>query len=154
MAAEWTVDANILVYCVDRQDPVRKAVAEAVMRAAAAADIALARQVIGEFFHAASRKGKLPARDASRIAQDYASGYETFGASADAFVAALDEAASGRTQFWDAMLLAACAEKGIGTLLTEDMAPGRHRMGVEIVNPFKPDPAARKTLKKLGLAAR
>jgi predicted nucleic acid-binding protein len=154
VAADWTVDTNILIYCVDRSENEKRAVAESLMLAADRADISLARQTIGEFFHAASRKGKLPFVEAAAVARNYLQGYEIFEASGNTFETALEEAATGRTQFWDALLLAACAENGIAVLLTEDMAEGRHRLGVEIVDPFKPGAAAKKTLKRLGIAPR
>ena len=152
--ADWTVDANILIYCVDRLEAAKRDVAETVMAAANRDDIALARQAIGEFFHAASRKGKLPPEAAAAVAADYLRGYDTFGANEADFEVALAEAATGRTQFWDAVLLAACARSGIMVLLTEDLAQGQHRLGVEIVNPFAPSPAGRKAMKKRGISAR
>lgn len=154
MAADWTIDANIPIYAIDTRDPSKWARAKDIMAHANRADISIARQTIGEFFHASTRKNLLSRSAALETARGYLDGYDTFAASEGALAKALDEAATGRTQFWDAVLLASCAEAGIRVLLTEDMAEGRHALGVEIVNPFKPGPTGRKILKKLGIGAR
>jgi predicted nucleic acid-binding protein len=154
VTADWTIDANIPLYAIDTRDPIKWARAKDVMAQADRANISIARQTIGEFFFASVRKNLLPRSIAAETARGYLAGYDTFAASHDALAKAIAEAATGRTQFWDALVLAACAENGIRVLLTEDMAEGRHALGVEIVDPFKPGPAGRKTLKKLGIAAR
>lgn len=152
--SDWTVDANVLVYALDRKADEKRPIAEAALVALRASGAPMARQAIGEFVYATVRKGKLTRDVATHAAREFMANFETFGASHDAFELALDEAATGQTQFWDAVLLAACAEAGIDLLLTEDMAQGRHRLGVEIVNPFAPSPAGRKALKKRGISAR
>jgi predicted nucleic acid-binding protein len=154
VAADWTLDTNVLIYAIDHTDMVKWAIASDIGAAAENSDIHLPRQAIGEFFQTCSRKQLLPRDEAYAMARRYLAAFDHFQASDKAFVAALDEAATGRTQFWDAVLLASCAENGIKVLLTEDMAQGTHPLGVEIVNPFKPSPSARKTMKKLGIAAR
>lgn len=154
MTADWSIDANILIYLVDADDESKWTVAGQVMHAARAARILLPRQTIGEFYNAAVKKRYLARPEAAEIAREYLDFFETFPASHDAIATALAEAETGRTQFWDAVLLAACAEKKIDLLLTEDMAQGPHRLGVEIVNPFAPTPSGRKILKKRGISAR
>lgn len=154
MTADWTIDANVLIYQVDAADEAKWAVAGRVMAAARTSRILLPRQTVGEFYNAAVKKRYLARTEAAEIAREYLALFETFPASHAAVELALAEAETGRTQFWDAVLLAACADKGIRYLLTEDMAEGPHPLGVEIVNPFKVGPATRKTLKKLGIAAR
>jgi predicted nucleic acid-binding protein len=41
-------------------------------------------------------------------------------------------------QFWDALLVATVAEKGVTVLFSEDMQDGQIVNGVRIVNPFGP----------------
>lgn len=151
---DWTVDTNVLVYALDRAADERRQIAETAIVALRASGAPMARQAIGEFVYATVRKGKLTREVATHVAREFLANFGTFAASHAAFELALDEAATGQTQFWDAVLLAACAEHGIDLLLSEDMAPGRHRLGVEIVNPFAPTPSGRKTLKKRGISAR
>jgi predicted nucleic acid-binding protein len=38
--------------------------------------------------------------------------------------------------FWDALIWAAAAENGVGTIYTEDFQDGRNIEGVRFVNPF------------------
>jgi predicted nucleic acid-binding protein len=154
VAGDWTVDTNVLVYAFDLHETARRDVALGLLDEMDRHDIRLPRQTIAEFFHACVRKGYLLRPAAHRNALRFLTGYETFAATREAYALALDEALRGDTQIWDALILAACAENGIKVLLTEDMAQGQHRLGVEIVNPFAPTPAGRKTLKKRGISAR
>ncbi len=39
-------------------------------------------------------------------------------------------------QFWDALILATCAEHGVKRLYTEDFGPQKQALGVVLVNPF------------------
>jgi predicted nucleic acid-binding protein len=41
--------------------------------------------------------------------------------------------------FWDALIIAAAAQGGADTLLSEDLNPGQIIAGVRVVNPFAPD---------------
>lgn len=41
-----------------------------------------------------------------------------------------------QVSYWDAMLLAACAEAGVTRLYTEDLQSAPRIAGIEIVNPF------------------
>jgi predicted nucleic acid-binding protein len=154
VAGSWTVDTNVLVYAFDLDEEHRRNVALELLDEKDRHDIRLPRQTIGEFFHAAIRTHHLNREGAARNAQRFLAAHETFVASADAYAKAIEEAATGNTQIWDALIVAACADNGIDLLLTEDMAEGRYRLGVEIVNPFKPGPGGRKALKKRGIAAR
>ena len=45
--------------------------------------------------------------------------------------------------FWDAMLWATARQSGCSAILTEDMQDGRRLSGVEFINPFTVDAAAR-----------
>ena len=60
-----------------------------------------------------------------------------------ALVDAMDAVAEHRLSFWDAMLWATARQSGCSAILTEDMQDGRRLSGVEFINPFTVDAAAR-----------
>lgn len=137
MSAErFTLDTNILVYAVDARAGAKRELAAKIVAAAARCDCPLALQAIGEFFVAATRKLKLPAKDAATRARQLMLGFETFAHSQNAVRAAMEEAATGRFSFWDALLLAAAAESGCTSVLSEDMADGARFGATNVVHPF------------------
>ncbi len=96
-------------------------------------------QVIGEFFHVASRKLKVSRVEIARQARKLIALNRTFAATAETTVRAIGLAASGVLSFWDANLVSAAEAAGCTHLLTEDMHDGLRLGNLEIVNPFDGD---------------
>jgi predicted nucleic acid-binding protein len=63
----------------------------------------------------------------------------------------LAQSAAGRLSYWDALLLASCAQAGLTVLLSEDMQDGFKLGGVEVVNPFGPSGLSARAREVLGL---
>ncbi|NBC46715.1 MAG: PIN domain nuclease, partial [Gammaproteobacteria bacterium] len=59
-AQRFSVDTNILIYSIDTDAGARHDQAQAVMDRLPDADCVLTLQALAEFFHAATRKGKMP----------------------------------------------------------------------------------------------
>ena len=55
---------------------------------------------------------------------------------ATAHVAALNLAAEKQVQYWDALIIAVCAEQGVTQLYTEDAQSAVKLLGVKCVSPF------------------
>ena len=134
--ARFTLDTNILVYCIDSAAGVRREMARQVVEAAVRRDCRLTVQAISEFYAAATRKGMMPRNEAAAQASDWLDLFPTLAASPSAVRTALITAAGGRAAYWDALLLATAAEGGCSAVLTEDMADGATLDGVRVVNPF------------------
>lgn len=151
MSAErFTLDTNILVYAVDAREGRKREFAAQIIEAAATRDCPLALQVVGEFYAAASAKLKLPATDAAARAAQLVAAFETFGYSVHAVRAALEEAPRGGFSYWDSMLLAAAAEAGCTTILSEDMADSARFGSITVINPFGRDGLAPQAKAVLG----
>jgi predicted nucleic acid-binding protein len=124
MTDRFTLDTNVLVDAHDFADPVRRRLAETLIRDAALVDCVLTLQSIGELFRALTRKlGATPVQ-AAHAARFYASMFPTAAPSTVSLDLALDAAEKGRFAFWDAYLLAAAAEAGCATCLSADMHDG------------------------------
>lgn len=139
-AGRFTLDTNVLVYCVDSAAGPRRETARRVVEAAARRDCRLTLQAVSEFYAAAIRRGTMPRDEAAAQAGDWLDLFPAaLAASPGAVRAALAAAAAGRASYWDALLLATAAEGGCVVVLTEDMADGAVLGGVQVVNPFGPD---------------
>jgi predicted nucleic acid-binding protein len=138
-AGRFTLDTNVLVYCVDSAAGRRRELARQVVEAAIGRDCRLTLQAVSEFYAAATRKGTMPRSEAAAQASDWLDLFPAIAGSPAAVRAALAAAAAGRAAYWDALLLATAAEGGCGAVLTEDLADGATLEGVRVVNPFGDD---------------
>jgi predicted nucleic acid-binding protein len=149
-APRFTLDANVLVYTVDRRAGARRAIVLEILDRAATRDCWLMLQAISEFYAAATRKGLLERRKAAELASAWLTVFPTATASPDGVRAALADAASGRMSYYDGLIVATAAEAGCGAILSEDMADGARFGGVEIVNPFAGDALSARAAALLG----
>lgn len=137
--ARLALDANVLVYAADSRAGVKSARAREIIRLAARGGrCTLSMQMIGEFFHAATRKGLVDRRAAAERAVDYMGVFRIADPAASDARIALAEAA-GRFSYWDALLLATLGRAGCTLLLSEDMHDGASLAGVTVRNPFAGD---------------
>jgi predicted nucleic acid-binding protein len=142
----FSLDANLLVYAADARAGQRHARALHILVSAARRDCVLTLQALGEFFHAATRQGIAPRRDAAAQVRDLLGIFRTAAADVEAFREALEGAERGTRSFWDGVLLATVARAGCACLLSEDMQDGARIGGVTILDPFVgeelPEPVA------------
>ena len=138
MSDRTFVDTNVLVYAHDVDAGARHAVASRLVaelwetRAAV-----ISTQVLQEFYVNATRKivSPLPRSTAREIVRAYAAWpVEPIGPADILLASELEE--QHQLSFWDALIVAAALKGGAGTILTEDMSPGRKIAGVRIENPF------------------
>lgn len=140
MSAErLSIDANVFVYAVDRKAGTKHRIAREIVRRSPLVDNTIALQVLGEFFVASTRRYNMTREDAATLARSWSTAYAICTASAAALHRALGEAAAGRHQYWDALLLATLREAGCTVLLSEDMQHGADYDGVRMLNPFLGD---------------
>lgn len=148
-AERFTIDANILVYAVDRRAGDRHDMARMIIDRAMSCDCRIGLQAVSEFFTVAARKNLMPRPDAADQARDWLEMFRSFAVTESAVHTALDTATAGRASYWDALLIANAAEAGCTAIITEDMADGTTLCGVRIVDPFGPEglsPSARALL--------
>ena len=139
----FSLDTNILVYAVDRDAGERHDRSRTLLGRAARRDCVLTVQALAEFFHATTRKNLLPLAHASGFVRDWLAVFQVAAADTSALIDAMDAVEEHRLSFWDAMLWATVRQSGCSAILSEDMQDGRRLGGVEIVNPFTTDAAAR-----------
>jgi len=133
-----SIDANVLVYLIDRDAGDRHQRAVDVLERASIADCILTLQALGEFFHVVTRKGKLSAAGAGRFLTDWRAVCPVYAATAAALEEAVSAVRSHQLGFWDGMLWATVQQAGCQLLLSENFQDRRKLGQVTFLNPFAP----------------
>jgi len=107
------------------------------MDALADADCVLTLQSLAEFFHAATRKSKMPAAEAAALVHDWMELFPVAVADGRILRAAIGLRNEQGFGLWDAMLVEAARAAGVTRLRTEDMQDGRRVGPLLLENPFK-----------------
>jgi predicted nucleic acid-binding protein len=92
--------------------------------------------VIGEVQNVLRRKLRQPPWEAAQNARNLLAVFDTFRASEANASEALALMATGRMNYWDALLITAARDAGCTAFLTEDLSDGTRLGSIEIVNPF------------------
>lgn len=133
----FSLDANVLVYAFDATAGHRHARALEILAASRMVDCHLTIQAVGEFFVASRRIDPQATETLAVHATNLLEMFPAVMPSAQAASWALSQAAAGRLQYWDALLLATLREAGCTVLLSEDMQHGADYDGVRVLNPFQ-----------------
>jgi predicted nucleic acid-binding protein len=133
----FSIDTNILIYSIDKDAGPRHDQARALMDALADTDCVLTVQALGEFFHAVTRKAKMPTDEAAALVRDWMDLFPVAAADGRTLREAIGLKNEHGFGFWDAMLVEAARAAGVTRLLTEDMQDGRTIGALRLENPFK-----------------
>ncbi len=136
----FSLDANILFYAIDSNDPRRHRIAvEVVERAALDHDCIVVLQAYCEFVAAATRKGRMTIEEAGAQVADWQTLFTTVYPAPASLPQAIDAVAQHNLSFWDAMLWSVAKDNGATVLLSEDLQDGRELGGVWFRDPFTGD---------------
>ena len=139
----FTFDTNILIYAIDRDAGHKHNYSKNLIGQAARRDCVLTVQVLGEFFHATTRKNLLDTSLSRKFVRDWLEVFDTVSATDFVFNEAIDTVENHHLSFWDAMLWATARQAGCSVLLSEDMQDGWRLQGLEVINPYSADASAR-----------
>lgn len=139
----FSLDSNVLVYAIDQRSGDRHRQASEIMQRAAQLDCVLTVQAFGEFFHATTRKKLLEPSRARVFVDNWLDVFAIAAADSEALIDAIDAVDQHKLSFWDAMLWATAKRAGCAAILSEDQQDGLRLGGVEFINPFATDAAAR-----------
>jgi predicted nucleic acid-binding protein len=133
------VDANILVYAKQTDEPVKQAIAaENIRRLASAGRICTSMQVVNECYRVLTRKLRPPLqRD---VAWNYVSTFFDWNPCAvDLNLALRAREVEQRygLNWWDCLIVAAAQMQNCEVLLTEDLDEQGSYGGVKVCNPFR-----------------
>jgi predicted nucleic acid-binding protein len=131
-----SLDTNVLVYAVSPAQGEREKVARKLLRSAADAGWPVAAQVYGEFFAVMTRRQHMTRKEARSAVETFGAVMPPMPSTVTAHAAALRLAAERQVQYWDALIIAVCAEHGVTQLYTEDAPSAPKLLGVKCVSPF------------------
>ncbi|OGA04317.1 MAG: hypothetical protein A3H35_14315 [Betaproteobacteria bacterium RIFCSPLOWO2_02_FULL_62_17] len=132
----FSLDTNVLIYAIDPSQGEKHKTAQALLERALNDAWPVALQVLGEFYSATTRKKVLTRADAARTVKLWIELLRPCAVSANGFGHALRYSRRTGAQFWDALILATCAEHSVKRLYTEDIGPQKQALGVALLNPF------------------
>lgn len=134
------VDTNVLLYSIDRNEPVKQGRAQSLLQQLHPAQetTVLPWQVLGEIAQQLRRwrdQGKLTPAEFNQHSQTFRHLYPLLLPTPAVYDLAMSLADRYSLSHWDSMLLGACKVGGVTTLYTEDMGAPRTIDGIELVNP-------------------
>ena len=136
MPGKVFLDANILVYAQDDGSPDKQRRSrDVIAHLAGSGEGVISTQVMQEFFVAATRKLDVPPLAAKAVLKTF-SVFEVVQVSPELVHDAIDCSVLSALSFWDALILAAAASAGCGTVYTEDLNHGQIILGVKVQNPL------------------
>ena len=130
-------DTNILLYGIDRRDPVKHPVAKQIVDACSDAGCALSLQCLNEFFRSAVGKKYVDASEARRLIEILRRAMLVFPVSERDLLNAIEIYGSHQLQFFHALLIATVERAGSTILISEDMQHGASYRSVQVIDPFK-----------------
>lgn len=129
----FSIDTNVLVYSIDKEAGTRHEQSRALVDR----DCILTVQALAEFFHAVTRKDKMPLADAAAMVHDWMLLFPVAAADGRTLDQAIRLKREHGFAFWDALLVQTARSAGVTRLLTEDMQDGRTIGTLRLENPFK-----------------
>lgn len=134
--AKVFLDTNILVYTVDRNDPVRcKRARELLKHVHDSCQGVISTQVLQEFYVAITRKLKVELMVAKQLI-DVLPPMEVVAVDVTMVREAIDASILNRISFWDALIVVAAHKAKCSELWTEDLNPGQSILSVTVRNPL------------------
>jgi predicted nucleic acid-binding protein len=135
------IDTNVLIYSIDRHDPIKRSKARALLRQlrARSGDVVIPWQVVGEFLRflrSLQDRGQLTRAGLEGTFRGYRRLFPIPLPSLVILDHAIALTARHSLSHWDSMLLGACLDSGVDTLYTEDMGAPLVIDGIALVNPF------------------
>jgi predicted nucleic acid-binding protein len=131
-----SLDTNVLVYAVSSLEGEREKTARKLLGSATNEGWPVAAQVYGEFFAVMTRRQYMTRKAARTAIEAFSEVMPALPSSVTAHAAALKIAAEKQVQYWDALIIAVCAEHGVTQLYTEDTPSAPKLLGVKCVSPF------------------
>ena len=138
----WTVDTGILI-CATALDaaPARQRSALALLQQLfESGNGCLAGQVLAEYLSVVLRRRTMGPALALDNVQVWSRAARVLATPVSAYDRAWRLSAQQHYPVWDALLIAICAEQGVGTLYTESTGALVKPLGVSLINPFQSAP--------------
>lgn len=129
-------DTNVLVYSRDLNEPVKRALARALIADAIEEEsFVVSTQVLLEFYASSVRRRLLGAPQALELVRLWAA-HDTVPQTPDLVTRGLELHQAHSLSLWDGLIVQAALDARCDVLLSEDLQHGRRFGSLEVVNPF------------------
>lgn len=136
MAARSFLDTNILIYSVDRADPVKQNTAlDLIARHAKDRTGVISTLVLQEFYSAATRKLGIEPLQARQLLRDFRV-FDIVQVTPAIIEEGIDCSILHQLSFWDGLILATAVTAKSKELLSEDLSNQQKPQDITIRNPF------------------
>ena len=135
----YTLDTNILIYAIDSKAGEKHQKAIDIVDKAIHQDCILILQVLGEFYFATTRKGKMPLEKAEQQINDWQILFPVVAATPECINDTMILTRQHLVSFWDALLLITDKNNEVTHILSENFQDGIILEEVTIINPFNID---------------
>ena len=135
----YTLDTNILIYAIDSTAGNKHQQAIDIVKKAVFQDCVLTLQVLGEFYFATTRKGKMPIELAEQQVNNWQMLFPVVAATPECINDAMTLTRQHLLSFWDALLLVTAKNNEVTHILSEDFQDGIILEEVTVINPFNID---------------
>ena len=130
------IDTNILIYALDKNEPVKQAKARDLLRITESDRLGvISTQVLQEYYIVATQKLKVRPEMAKKIISSL-SKFETVVINQPIIEKAIDISFLNKISFWDALIVASAAAARCRFIWTEDLNHDQIINKVKIENPF------------------
>jgi predicted nucleic acid-binding protein len=137
MARRYFLDANVLIYSVDRADPAKQEMALGLIaRHAKERSGVISTQVLQEFFSAATRKLGIAPLQARQHLRDFRV-FDIVQVTPGIIEEGIDCSILNGISFWDGLIVASAAAAKCAELISEDLSDGHSVGGLVVRNPFR-----------------
>ena len=130
------LDANVLVYLFDCDEPGKKAIVEGMFRDSVG--IRLSTQVLQEFYVTVTRKlGRPMPPEQALIAVEHFQTYLVAPITNDLINKGIRRSIDARISFWDGLIVETALAERVDLLVTEDLQDGWKIGSMRVWNPFR-----------------
>ena len=134
--AKAFLDTNILIYQLDKRDPVKRKKCRALFKALVAnQEAVISTQILQEFYVACTTKLKIKPLLVKAIIHSFTH-VETVTVGTEMINDAIDTSVQYGISFWDSLVIVAAESAKCRTLFSEDLTNGQVIRGVKITNPL------------------
>jgi predicted nucleic acid-binding protein len=129
-------DTNVLVYCTDRAQAVKRAKALALVEEhGSTGEAVVSTQILIELYSVLINKQKVPRKSAAELVDHYCL-WQVVESDLALVRNAVALTLAHSLSIWDAMVIEAAQRARVATLFSEDMADGMRYGTVRVSNPF------------------
>ena len=134
--AKAFLDTNILIYQLDKRDPMKRNKCRGLFKALVAnQEAVISTQILQEFYVACTTKLKIKPLLVKTIIHSFTH-VETVTVGTEMINDAIDTSIQYGISFWDSLVIVAAESAKCRTLFSEDLTNGQVIRGVKITNPL------------------